>query len=255
MADEFSHTMQVRYQDTDARLRLTPFSLVGAMQEAAILQSEEVGRGMAWLSERSQVWMIVQTLLRIDRLPVWKSRVTISTWPSDIGRLLSRREFVIADDRGECARATTLWAFVDTAARRVTRVPGELAQAYTIVAERAIQGPFPRPPRCQNPICEDRRPIRRGDIDSNGHVNNLRYLEWMLDCLPGDLPASAGLRELNIRYQKETLPGGLVRARTEELPESGDASEELRRFAHDVVLADTDERIALAETAWRTNDD
>lgn len=244
----FSAEAPIRYQDTDRHLRCTPTALLGAMQETAILQSESVGRGIDWLAARNEVWMIVQTLVQIERTPRWRARLAVTTWPSDIGRLLSRREFLLADERGECARATTLWAYVDTTARKVARVSAELASAYPIDAARAIDGPFSRPARCQAADLVQERPIRRGDIDSNGHVNNLRYLAWMLDCLPADLPTSAELCELNLRYQKETLPDQWIVARTQELR---DPSEDGRHFVHEVVLRETGERIATAQTGWR----
>ncbi len=237
----------VRYQDVDAGLRCTPICLVSGMQEAAILQSEDLGRGMAWLAERQQVWMIVQTLLHISRLPEWRSSLRITTWPSDIGRLLSRREFVVADADGECARATTLWAYVDTARHRVTRVPPELSGAYPVDPQRAIPGPLPRPTRIDRAGVEDARPVRRADIDSNGHVNNLRYLAWMLDSLPADLAAGARPIRLNVRYQRETGPGERVTARCQELPIEDEGS---RRFGHEVLLAGSKERISIAESVW-----
>ena len=247
MADSFTLRLPIRYQDVDADLRCTPITLVGAMQEAAILQSEALGRGMDWLAERQQVWMIVQTRLEIARLPAWRAELVVTTWPSDIGRLLSRREFVVADGSGECARATTLWAYVDTARHRVTRVPPELSAAYPIIEQRALPGPLGRPPRLEAALTEDERPVRRTDIDSNGHVNNLRYLAWMLDSLPVDLPASARPTRLNVRYQRETGAGERIVARTGELPAQGPLE---RRFVHEVQLVSTGERIATAQTHW-----
>jgi acyl-ACP thioesterase len=239
--------LPVRYQDVDADLRCTPICLVSGMQEAAILQSEDLGRGMAWLAERQQVWMIVQTLLHIARLPRWRAALRITTWPSDIGRLLSRREFIVGDADGECARATTRWAYVDTARHRVTRVPPELSGSYPIDAQRAIPGPLPRPARIDSALVEDARPVRLADIDSNGHVNNLRYLAWMLDSLPADLAAGVRPTRLNVRYQRETGPGERIVARVGELPTEASGH---RRFGHEVLLAGSGERIAIAESVW-----
>lgn len=243
----FELELLLRYQDTDARLRCSPTALLGAMQEAAIHQSEAVGRGMTWLGERHKVWMIVQTMLRVERLPRWKTRLRVSTWASDVGRLLSRREFLVEDEHGPCARASTLWAYVDTDQRKVTRAPKDLCEAYPVDEGRAIAGHFPRPARCGEIDGVDTRPIRASDIDSNGHVNNLRYLAWMLDSLPEDLPDSIHLGWLNIRYQKEALPGGRISARTSRI--RVEQADQLH-FAHEIINADTAERISMAESRW-----
>jgi len=248
MPGKFDITFPVRYQDTDQRLLATPTALIGIMQEAAILHSEAVGRGIDYLSSRHLSWMIVQTRAQIKGPPVWRTRVRVSTWPSEMGRLLSRREFILSDDEGRpFLTATTLWAFMNTQKRKVTRVPAEVGNAYSVFGERALEGPFRRPARCDNPRLEKSFFIRRWEIDFNGHVNNLRYLDWMLETLPDDIWESYCICGLNIRYQKEAGPAGKVQALAVELAAD---SPEQRSFAHEVRLGDTGEPIAVAETAW-----
>ena len=49
---------------------------------------------------------------------------------------------------------------------------------------------------------------RRGDIDLNGHVNNVHYVEWLME---GRLDSAAPCRELDIVFKSETLAGEEVR--------------------------------------------
>lgn len=248
MPGKFQISFPVRYQDSDPRLRVTPTALVGIMQEAAVLHSEAVGRGIDYLSSRKLSWMIVQTRAKIRRLPPWRTRVSVATWPSEMGRLLSRREFLLSDgEERPFLAATTLWAFMNTQERRVTRVPAEVGSAYAVFEERALDGPFRRPAPCTRPQAEKSFAIRRWEIDFNEHVNNLRYLDWMLETLPDEIWEGFGLCEINIRYQKEAGPGGTVRAYSQEIP----PGEGQRRFAHEIRLGDSGESIAVAETAWQ----
>jgi acyl-ACP thioesterase len=251
MPAEFSTRLHVRYQDTGPDLCMRPVALVGAMQEAAVLHAESVGQGIAWHAARHRVWMIVQTRARITRLPAWRAEIAVTTWPTEMGRLLARREFLVEDEQGEVVRATTLWAFIDTLARQVTRVPPEVQAAYPTAERQLLDRRLPRPPACPPGGRESRIVTRRRDIDSNGHVNNLRYLEWLEDSLPEELPSGRRLEEINIRYQRETLPGAVVLARTARLgDEPASRGTERVRLAHEIVLADSGERIASAETFW-----
>jgi acyl-ACP thioesterase len=231
MPGKFQISFPVRYQDTDSRLRATPTALVGIMQEGS----------------RHLSWMIVQTRAKIQKPPLWRTRVKVSTWPSEMGRLLSRREFVLSGEGEQpFLVATTLWAFMNTQRRRVTRVPAEIGNAYPVFEERALDGPFRRPAPCANPRAEKSFDIRHLDIDFNKHVNNLRYLDWMLETLPDEIWEEFGICELNIRYQQETGPTGTVRAYSVEIP----TDDEQRRFAHEIRLGDSGDPIAVAETAW-----
>jgi acyl-ACP thioesterase len=245
MGARYTTELTLRYADVDAALQATPLALLAAMQEAAILQAEHVGRGMDWLAARGEVWMIAQTRLRIARAPRWRSRLRVTTWPSDIGRLLSRREFLLADGAGPCARATTLWAYVDTGSRRVTRVPAELKAAYPIDRQRCLPGPLSRPSRPAAGAPLNTRRVGRGDLDSNEHVNNLRLLGWMLDALPLDLHPAARLLQLDVRYQREGRAGQRLAVSLEERAAEGE-----RWFVHNLALADSGEPVATAETRW-----
>jgi acyl-ACP thioesterase len=171
-----------------------------------------------------------------------------------MGRVLSRREFVITDAHAlELVRATTHWAFMDRRVKRVARVPAEVASAYPVDAERALPLSFGRPAPCDRPAWESRFPVGHRDIDSNHHVNNLRYLEWMIETLPPEIPARWTLHEINIRFQQETPPGGSVRTEVQELPcptQGPDSALPVRRFALQVINA-SGGVAASAEMHWQ----
>ena len=45
--------------------------------------------------------------------------------------------------------------------------------------------------------------VRYGDIDSNMHVNNVRYVEWAVESLPLETVLNYELKELNVVFEKE----------------------------------------------------
>ncbi|MBN2498334.1 MAG: hypothetical protein JXR96_27335 [Deltaproteobacteria bacterium] len=244
MPERFRIHIPVTYRDVDRHLELCPLALLGAMQEAAILQSESLGRGMRYLEERGWGWLIVHTRLRILRPIRWGASLEVATWPSALRRLLSRREFVACDRDGDAARASTLWAFVDRSAGRVQRIPEELAAAYPVDRDQALPGAFRRPVRPAGELLAERcTGVRPRDIDSNGHVNNLRYLDWMIDTLPEI--DSLQLGSLQVRYLAETPPGCRVHVRTWACgPE---------HFHHEIQVEDG-VIAAVARTRWQRRD-
>jgi acyl-ACP thioesterase len=234
----------VRYQDTDVHLNATASALVGALQEAAILHSEELGRGIEYLTQRGQGWMITQTRAEVLRPARWRDELRVETWPSEMGRVLSRREFLIRDGAGgSLVRATTLWAFIDRVRQRVCRVPAEVASAYPVDSTRALDGVFGRPAPCARTQWSRVFPIGYRDVDSNRHVNNLRYLEWMIETLPPEVPERHFVRRINIRFQQETRPGAEVTVCGQEL-DIASMSSGWRRFGLEV--RDGSGRVAAA---------
>jgi acyl-ACP thioesterase len=45
------------------------------------------------------------------------------------------------------------------------------------------------------------------DIDYTGHVNNVRYIQWISDIINVEQLASADLLRLDINYMSEIFPG------------------------------------------------
>ena len=48
------------------------------------------------------------------------------------------------------------------------------------------------------------------DIDLNKHMNNARYLEWVMDLLPQNVLEKYFIGEMTMHYQKEIAPESIV---------------------------------------------
>jgi medium-chain acyl-[acyl-carrier-protein] hydrolase len=81
--------------------------------------------------------------------------------------------------------------------------------------------------------------VRRGDLDYNGHVNNIRYVEWALETLPPEFSNGRRLTRLLARYRGETKYGAEVRA-------TADVDGDL---AHHLVT-EGDREACRLETTW-----
>ncbi len=245
MTQAFSIRLPIRYEDSDHRRKLKPLALLAAIQESAILQSESLGRGFAWLFSQGWAWMLVQTRVEVETWPDWAKEITVRTWPSEMGRLLSVREFeIIADDK-IVARASTLWAFFDKKKNRVARVPEEESRAYVIDPRRALDVKFVRPKSPNEEatwVQRQTRRVRIGDIDSNLHANNLRVVDWLLNNLPDAHLATHRLKGLDIRYIAEMRQGQVLRLHHEAFDEG--------KHVHHWIERDDGQKAVAATSFW-----
>ena len=83
-------------------------------------------------------------------------------------------------------------------------------------------------------------PVTYGELDLNGHVNNVRYIEWILNHLPRDFHGTHRLMELEINFLGEALYGQTVFVCSTEI--------EPLYFAHAVKVGDME--LVRARTAW-----
>ena len=143
-------------------------------------------------------------------------------------------------DGGELGRATSEWMLINLAARKVVAIPEAVFAAANTVRE-PVFGDEPLPKLRWECSAESPDALvfraRRGDIDLNGHVNNVHYVEWLMEGRPG----SAGpCRELEIVFKSETLAGEEVRVESVET--------EPDVFVHRVYAPDGRDHV-LARTA------
>jgi medium-chain acyl-[acyl-carrier-protein] hydrolase len=203
---------RVRFHDCGPDLHLGVPALLHLFEEIALLQSEELGYGFAFYEDQSVGWLLSRWDLSFERLPDFNERVTVRTRPRECGKLAANRAFELRGADGAiCLSGLSQWIFVDLSRLRPTRIPPKLASAYGMTPEKR-QPPFPG--EVLPPEREDQAvaiPVRRDDIDLNGHVNNVCYVEWALGSLP-DRFDTRRLTHLTAHFQKETLLGATVRA-------------------------------------------
>ena len=52
--------------------------------------------------------------------------------------------------------------------------------------------------------------VRYSDIDSNGHVNNVNYVEWAIESVPLEVVKNFNIERIKIIFEKESIYGDEV---------------------------------------------
>lgn len=160
-------------------------TLANAMQESAGAHADSLGWSMQALLDQNMGWILNRFTLDIKRYPKAGEMVHIETWPSGADRLFAYRDFELFDDNKELVlTARTAWLILDIARRRPIPTPPDVVEIGAQSQRSArieVDGKLPRPDG--NPVSSLRFPVRRADLDINQHVNNVRYMEWVLETL------------------------------------------------------------------------
>jgi len=242
----------VHYHEVNREEQATPITLLYYLEDAAIAHSESIGNGVAQIKAEGLAWILNRWHLQIDRYPTLGEKVIIETWPSSFERFYGRREFLIRDKTQEIiGRATSLWIFYNIVTKRPCRIHPKFGEAYGIDSLRALDDPFePLQAIGAGPReSEQQFSVRRSDIDTNGHVNNVNYLQWMLEVVPEDIYQNHHLASLEIQYKKETTYGSSIRSKC--LLEGLDHRQPVCR--HVILGEDSDQELAIAKTVWVVN--
>jgi acyl-ACP thioesterase len=114
---------------------------------------------------------------------------------------------VISDEAGtQIGAVVTQWAMIDLATRRPLDL-SPLSNKGTSLVDR--EPPIDKPAKIAPFEASVRRPheVVYSDIDFNGHVNSMKYLEWMADTMPAGLLEEATGMRFDINYIHEATLG------------------------------------------------
>ncbi len=210
------------------------------MQEAAYQHAEHLGLGHSYLAKRQLGWVLARQRIAVDHLPRWGDTIQIRTWPSGRDRLFFHRDFEITAEGGKRVLiASNAWSLIDLEKRA-------LANPETYMSVELPEGApvfDSRPARIKGSANEggDAIPVTYGDLDLNGHVNNVRYLEWVLNNLPLGFHEMHLIKLLECNYLAEAVYGQSVTV----------GSEETGPLQFDHVVRTGDHELFRAKTIWK----
>jgi acyl-ACP thioesterase len=236
-------TFAVRSYEVDAFNDLAVPALWGYLQEAAGLSAESLGFGVRRCLDAGFTWVLARQRLELARAARFGETVEIETWPNGTERLAAFREFVVRCGGEEIARATSTWFLLELKTRRPVDPATALDSAFprergpSVVALPAGKIPTLERAELERPFA-----IRFADIDLNWHVNNVSYVQWLLEAVPKEVWHGRRPAVVDAQYVAECDWGGRILTRAS--PSGAD------QFLHSVAREADGREIARGTTAW-----
>lgn len=173
----YSFKSKVRYSEVDQDGYLSLEAMMKYFQDCSSFHSEELGVGIDFLTENHLTWMLIAWHIQIFRKPKLGEEITIGTWPHSFRNVRGGRNFVLFDAEGNTiARADSEWVLYNIEQKRITKVPKEVSGPYTL-EEALDMGGFTKIAYSGDELKErDRIMVSPFFLDTNGHVNNVQYL-------------------------------------------------------------------------------
>lgn len=244
MSIKYSSEFVIPYYDTNKNGFLKSTTMLSYMMETSNLQSDHLGVGAEYLFKNNVAWMLNRWRVRFFKFPKVKEKITVETWCSGIDRFYALREFAAYDENGEkIAMATTQWVFVDVLKQRPKRVSQDMIDIYGYIDEKHFGDfyDFRAEFNTDTNSGEDYY-VRKSDIDYNNHVNNVKYLDWILEVIPTEIDEDHLLYELEIQYKKQVKYGETINSSL------GKSAEEIT-YLH--KISNGKEINAYGKTSWR----
>ena len=226
------YRFKVRSYECGPDGRATLPTVCNYLQEAASLNAATLGFGKDDFAAKGEniSWVLTRMVVKMSRYPVWNDEVTVETFPRGGRKIVAWRDFEVKDAKGATlGLATTEWMLIDLSSRKIVAVPEKVFAANNPAnvpvlglepfskfrfPESGGETPPPQMPQfcgagASRPRNEMAFTAMKSQIDLNGHVNNVHYLNWMLEPCANRCP-----KEMEIVFRSETLAGDEVRVET-----------------------------------------
>ena len=211
MDKTFSKDYTITCYEADANQLMRPTAMLDLMQEAANVNASTLGFGYDEMMNSNTAWVLSRIHVKFNNTPKWRDEVNLKTWHKGVSKLFYLRDFILSDKEGNpMVLATTSWLIIDMNTRRLVR-NSDLALSDT--AMHAIETPADKVviPVDIEPELVRKHPVTWSEIDTNGHVNNVKYAVWAIDAVKAEDIKERPLKELLINYDAEVMPGDVVK--------------------------------------------
>ena len=189
--------------DVDNKFELKVPAIFRYFQDIALLATEEVGVDSISLSKKNIDWVITRMAVEIKRLPKCDEEIIVHTYPGKDMAMLYPRFFYITDkENNVIIRASSIWALIDNNTRKVIVDRDVIAK----LPMEKMEDELPLPEKIAFPSNSrfiEKRTIHYSDLDFNSHMNNVRYVELLMDTHDSNFYKDHRASFINLNYMKE----------------------------------------------------
>jgi acyl-ACP thioesterase len=243
----WQQTHQIRSYEVDCHHRLTILSIFNFMQEAASRHAEALGVSIQQLLLENYTWLLSRLKIKIASFPVWQDRITISTWPSGAQRLFALRDFQLQDKHDQTvAAAVSAWLVLDVEKRRPVRIGPFIEKLRPLEGQHILPDTLDKLPGLEFRTHEKKFVVRYRDLDINQHVNNVSFVEWLVESIPNGVLTTSVLAELEINFMAEAFYEDRILAACHPLDPHNTS------FHHSLIRQQDGQELARAVTVWRS---
>lgn len=196
----------LRSGDFDKYNHIKPSAVLELFQDAAGQHALELGVGFEDMLKRSYLWVLTRIKFKVMAQVKCHQKVTVKTWPLQPNRLNYRREYSIENEDGEpLIVGSSEWVIMHSETRRLVSDPNLYPFTDGFHNEKMFEDKLLKVHDFEATTTP--RIVNAGfsDLDTNNHVNNTKYANYVLDAIA---PSKEDILKLfQIDYRREVLEG------------------------------------------------
>jgi len=244
MVNYFDKKFELRYFDMNKYGVASPTTILTLLEETAAEHSYDINYCLYSLERLNIGWVLISGIIDMIRYPKYKEKISIRTWVSKFTLVKGYRENIIYDDSGAIiGKAKGVWVFYDIEKKKPVPIIDEIKVKWGVNPEISKEIDEDKIVVLNNGDPQLEYDIFKSDVDSNKHVNNIRYFHWLMESLPDDILDSYFLKRINARFFSEANLGEKIRVYNK-------SEMEQKEYFHTMRSSQNNRLLAAAHTTW-----
>ena len=190
------------------------------MLNAADFHSNDRGFGMNYPNPLHKTWVLSRLAIEMQRFPEAYERFCVKTWVEGAMRYFTDRDFAVTTTDGTpYGYGRSIWALIDTDSRQPTDILSIRDGEINHYIDTETSCPIAKSSRVKmSADAEFVRSLRTcySDVDVNGHINSVKYIEHVVDLWPVDWFRTHRIARFEIAYVAEAHGGDTLHFYREE---------------------------------------
>ncbi|KAK8952366.1 hypothetical protein KSP39_PZI003946 [Platanthera zijinensis] len=265
----YRQTFVIRSYEIGPDKTATMETLMNLLQETALnhvmssgLASDGFGATHE-MSLRKLIWVVTWVNIQVVKYSRWGDVVEIDTWVAASGKNGMRRDWIIRDYNRKkiIARATSNWVIMHRETRKLSKIPEQVREeVMPFYLDRRVilesDGERLSIDKLNDETAENiisGLAPRWNDMDVNQHVNNVKYIGWILESVPMEVLEDYHLTSITLEYRRECRQSHLLESLTSMKPtivEGVDSGNADLRSTHLLRLQENKLEIVRARAQW-----
>ncbi|GEQ37852.1 MAG: thioesterase [Tetragenococcus halophilus] len=243
MGAKYTIPHEVTYYECDVNHTMKLSTMIAIVIKVSEEQSDLLNRGNDYIHQFGVTWIITHYEVFISRLPRVNEKIQVTTQAMQYNKYFCYRDFWITTESGEeLVHIESIFSLMNYTTRKISSVTEDIIAPFESEKITKIKRP-PKVESLENPRSTAYN-VRFYDIDSNHHVNNSVYFDWLIDGLGYDFLTTYEPKYINVRFDKEVEYGKQIESLYEVVDQ-----ENGKQTRHAIKIAD--KKYCEAQIEWQ----
>ena len=206
------HSFDFSIRDIDKNINLTNKAILGFFEDIGGFHSDIAGYGLKDIEKTRVSWVLLHWKMKVLKRIKYGDAIHVKTWSRGAVRACCYRDYEIYNQNNElCVIGTSKWTLIHLE-KGLMRLTNELLEKYQAENKAVFENfTFDKLKEPEEKNLTFTYTVQRRDIDINGHMHNLCYLDLAYEALPQNIFEKTVFDNVEIMYKSGAYLGDTMK--------------------------------------------